>query len=347
MANRRLRLGIMGVGLIGYNWHLKRCKDLKNLFNVTAVCELNREWGEKAAGEFGAEYYSDSKKFFNNSNPEIVIVALPGIFHKPMAIEALKKGKHVLVEKPMAMNLKEVEQMIAAAKKYKRHLFVHHNRRWDSDFVTLGNILKKKMLGAPYVIESKVGKYGRVRGFTKGKNIDWRLTTKFGGGRLNEWGSHLVDQMLLLIDSEPAWVCGDLQNNCWKKDAEDHVNIWIKFKNGILGKIEISQSSRISLRPRWFALGTKATLASNCGVVEPGNVYPKGVGFEISSGDENKVKTKTVSLVKTDINGLYKNIYNVIVKNAKPLIKLDEMRQVIKVIDAVRKSNKTGKVVYF
>jgi predicted dehydrogenase len=346
MTKRRLKIGVIGAGLIGYNWHLRRCKDLTHLFNVTAVCELNKDWGGKVADEFKAEYYRDSDKFLKNSDTELVVVALPGIFHKDMSIKAMRKGKHVIVEKPMALNIKEVEQMIACSKKTNKKLFVHHNRRWDNDFVTLGNILKKNILGTPYVIESKIGKYGRVRGFTVGKNIDWRITKKFGGGRLNEWGSHLIDQMLLLVKSEPVWVCGDLQNKCWKKDAEDHVNIWIKFKNGLLGKIEISQSCRIKLRPRWLALGAKATLVSNFGVIEPGASYPKGTGFEIASGDENKVKTKLISLVKADRNGLYKNVYNCIVKKAKPAVSLDEMRKVIKVMDAIRKSNETGKTVW-
>ncbi|MDD5688629.1 MAG: Gfo/Idh/MocA family oxidoreductase [Elusimicrobia bacterium] len=349
MDDKRIKIGIVGTGLIGYGWHLKACKKLSNLFEISAVCDINKQWGNKVAREYNTRYYDNVESLLRNDSIELIVVAVPGVFHKNISIKAMESGKHVIVEKPMALNDQEAEKMIAVAKKTKKKLFVHHNRRWDRDFVTLQNIFNKKILGRVYVIESKVSKYSLVRGLTTGKNIDWRLTKKFGGGRLNEWGSHLIDQMLLLVKSEPLWVSSDLQNRCFKKDAEDHVNIWIKFENGILGKIEISQSSRINLFPRWFVLGTNATLCGNFGNAEPGSSISNKTSsssFEIKTGKVNELKTKFVPLVSTDMYGFYKNIYQCIIKNKEPIVKLEEVRKVIKVMDAIRKSNIKGQAVY-
>lgn len=343
---RRIRVGIIGLGLIGYGWHVKVIQRLSNLFEMAACCDANEEMGNAIANECNARFYKDSDVLFNDKSVELVVIAVPGVFHKDFSLKAMKRGKHVIVEKPMALNIVEADEMIDCSKKQNRKLFVHQNRRWDPDFQTIEKIIEDGILGDVFIIESKVGRFSRVRGKTTGKKIDWRLSKEFGGGRLNEWGTHLIDQMLLFSRTKPISVFADLQSRCWMKDAEDHVNLMLRFEDRLLGKIEVSQSTRILLSPRWLICGTKGTLMWDCGIYN-GESFPNQEKISVMVGDEEGEERRVdVQIVKSTWDDFYKNVYDVLINDREPAVKLSEVRQDMLIMDAVRKSNETGEVVF-
>ena len=342
--NKQIKVGIVGVGLIAHARHIPNCKIQPDLFKLAAVCDLNEKIGLKVAKEFNAKYYKDVTQICKDKDVELLVIAVPGALHRDFGIMALENGKDVLMEKPVTLNTAQTEELITCAKNAGRKLFVHHNRRWNNDFLTVKKVLAQETLGDVFIIEEKVSKYSRVRGYTEGENIDWRLTQKAGGGRLNEWGTHLIDQMLLIADSKPISVFADLKNKCWLKDAEDHVNIMIKFESGLLGKIEISQSCRVLMIPRWYICGTKGTLMGIFGIEGETKFVKEGFTMKVGI-EEGEEKEIPVEMEKPTGNELYQNIYEVIRNNAEPAIKLEQVRKVMTVVDAARKSNETGKVI--
>jgi len=129
--NHKLGIGLIGCGRIG-QIHLSSVKYLRDEINLVAVADPNREAAIQAAKKFGAQkYYFTAQEMMTDPQIEAVIIALPHHLHCPITIEAHRAGKHVLVEKPMALNLKEADQMIAEAKKNKVVLMVGQSWRFS------------------------------------------------------------------------------------------------------------------------------------------------------------------------------------------------------------------------
>ncbi len=126
---------------------------------------------------------------------DFVTIATPNDFHKPIAIQAMAAGKHVISEKPVTLSSRDLQAMIDASRKYDRVFSVHQNRRWDEDFLVMKQIYNENMLGRVFNIES------RVHG-SRGVPGDWRNTWLQGGGMILDWGVHMLDQLLQLVDDD-------------------------------------------------------------------------------------------------------------------------------------------------
>ena len=134
----------------------------------------------------------------------MVTIAVPNNFHKELAIQCLRAGKNVVCEKPVTMNAAELEEIMAVSKETGKLFSVHQNRRWDKDYRIIKKIIEDGTLGAPYFIES------RVQG-SRGAMYGWRGYKVNGGGMVLDWGVHLLDQMMDMIDSPVVSVDAHLQ----------------------------------------------------------------------------------------------------------------------------------------
>ena len=123
---------------------------------------------------------------------EIVVVVAPNRAHVPVGIRALEAGRHVVVDKPIAMDVPEAETLIEAADRAGRVLSVYQNRRWDGDFQTVRSLLDEGQLGAIDSLEARFERRSPV-------GDEWRETAEEAGGPHRDLGSHLVDQSLLLF----------------------------------------------------------------------------------------------------------------------------------------------------
>ena len=124
------------------------------------------------------------------SDVELLVVILPHNVHAEVAVKCLKAGRHVVVEKPFAITVKECDAMIAAAKKSKVLLSTYHNRHWDSNILTIMKHLPK--IGRPFRWESHAGGYGEPGEW-------WRSYKKFSGGIIYDWGAHFTEWMLQVM----------------------------------------------------------------------------------------------------------------------------------------------------
>src|SRR5690606_17558502 len=192
-------------------------------FQVVAVSDPVEERRNEAVQETGCTAYADPEQLINDDRIELVVVATPSHTHADLTVKALEAGKHVLVEKPMAVNVQEADRMIAAAKKNDRLLTVYQLRRLDPDYVRLKEIIDSGILGPLVLVKFARNSYNRRR--------DWQTLRKFGGGMLNNWGSHIVDQALQLIDGEVDRFFADMQHTVSAGDADDHVKIVMKGAN--------------------------------------------------------------------------------------------------------------------
>jgi scyllo-inositol 2-dehydrogenase (NADP+) len=182
---------------------------------------------------------------------ELVIVATRSHEHVPMALQAMKAGKDVLVEKPMALDVAGADKLISAARKLKRRLFVRHNRRFDLPFLQAMEIVRSGKIGKLFAVQLRQGGYQR--------RSDWQTLKKFGGGQLLNWGPHLVDWGTQLMGGKAVDVWADLKLIAATGDAEDHVKLLMRGANDVVVDIEISGATAIS-QPPWVLLGTTGTL---------------------------------------------------------------------------------------
>ncbi|UDF05645.1 oxidoreductase [Asticcacaulis sp. AND118] len=134
---------------------------------------------------------------------ELVVIATPNDLHAPQAIEALKAGKHVVIDKPFAITTAEAETVLAAAKTANRLATVFHNRRWDGDFLTAKSLIDSGKLGE---VSLFISRFDRFRPYLRNR---WREQSLPGSGLWYDLGAHLVDQALCLFGS-PDVVALDL-----------------------------------------------------------------------------------------------------------------------------------------
>lgn len=192
-------VGLVGFGLAGRIFHapLIVAAGMQIRGVVTRQLDLVRQ----SLGDVSV--HADLDSMLADAAIDLVIIATPNHLHAPQAMAALRAGKHVVVDKPFALHLREADALVRAAQDSGRHLAVFHNRRWDSDFLTIKQVLESGRLGDIYRVQMR---WDRYRPTVQER---WRETEEAGGGLLLDLGPHLIDQAICLF-GKPEWVQADL-----------------------------------------------------------------------------------------------------------------------------------------
>jgi len=340
-------LAIIGYGGMG-NWHHESInKHIKDIV-VTGAYDIRKEVSETAKNN-GIYFYQSLQELLDDKNIDIVTIATPNNFHKDIVIACLESGKHVICEKPVAMNTLELTEMIAASEKYDKLFSVHQNRRLDKDYLTIKKIMETNTIGTPYFIES------RVQGSRRSLH-GWRSYKINGGGMLYDWGVHLIDQLLDLIASPVVSIDAHLFN-IFSNEVDDNLKILLRFENGISGLIEISTNCFIN-QPRWHISCTEGTAVINnweCDgkIVKLSNDEEMEWANDIvytAAGPTRTMAPRPVHTtcelplpdIITDWADYYKNIVGVIQGKEELAVTPAQTLRVLKVIDAIFELGQTG-----
>lgn len=348
MSTKTHSVVIVGYGGMG-SYHAKLIKDNSRL-KVTGTYDV-LEARRAASQEDGYSAYDSYEAVLNDSEVDVVLIATPNDVHKELAISAMKHGKHVICEKPVTMNVEDFEAMTAVAEETGLVLMVHQNRRWDEDFRIIKEMYDKRTIGDLFRIESRVHGANGIPG-------DWRHLEAFGGGMLLDWGVHLLDQFVFMIDSKITSVTSRL-SFILGDEVDDGFDAVLEFENGVTAMIEVGTTNFITL-PRWYAKGTEGTaviedwsLTGRCVMQnrEVGKVEPKpiqaGVGLTKTMAPPSEEATLTEALPKAfeHASSFYDNFADVVEKGAEPIVKNSEVRRVLNLIEHIFKSARTGEVV--
>ena len=241
-------LGIIGFG--GMASHHHKCLKEYNRINLKGVYDVNPERCEFAQ-KLGLKAYSSKDELFADPDIDIILVATTNEVHKELSIEAMKAGKHVICEKPVTLSSKELEEIMEASKKYQKIFTIDQNRRSNKDFVLMRRKVEEGLIGEPYVIES------RVEG-SRGMPSGWRTIKELGGGMMLDWGVHLIDQIMYMIDEKVVNVFCKIYSIEYS-DVDDNFRLTITFESGLTAHIEVSTNNYIN-HPRWYVLGKQGTL---------------------------------------------------------------------------------------
>ena len=245
-----IQLGIVGYGGMG-GFHHRNASKIEGV-QVVGAYDIDPV-RVQVAEESGLRGFSSLEDLLACEDINTVLVAVPNDCHMEICIAASNAGKHVICEKPAALNVDELDQMIAAAGRNGKLFTVHQNRRWDEDFRVAEKIAKSGQLGRVFAIQS------RVHG-SRGIPGDWRNTKAQGGGMVLDWGVHLLDQMNIMMGKMPISVYATL-SNVTNEEVDDGFTATFKFDNDLVFTVEVGTSNFINL-PRWYVEGLNVTIIS-------------------------------------------------------------------------------------
>ena len=335
-----MKLAIVGYGGMG-SWHHRSIKENVPEIEVVGAYDIQKEARDKAV-ENGLKAYDSFQSVLDDKAIDIVTIATPNDFHKDLAIAALRAGKAVVCEKPVCLNAKELEEVIAVAKETGKLFSVHQNRRWDKDYLMVKNVLESGAIGAPYFVESRVqGSRGAMHG--------WRGHKMNGGGMLLDWGVHLIDQMMNMFDSKVIAVDGHLVS-VKTPEVEDNLQVILRFENGVSALIGMATNCFINL-PRWHVSCDNGTmqidgwdckgkivqLNTDAPLEWADDIVYTAAGPTRTMAPRPPETTRELPLpeIQTNWADYYKNIVKVLSGEAELIVKPEQALRVMKVIDLI------------
>ena len=242
----------------------------------------------------------------------------------------------------MAVSVAEADQMIAAAKAADRMLSIFQNRRFDPDLALVRQIIASGKLGR--IVFIRRGSYGFDR------RNDWQALKKYGGGLLNNWGSHLLDQMLILLDYDVRDLSADVQQTIGAGDAEDHVKVLMR-NDSLSLEIELLSTCAFNL-PSWLITGTLGSVVERdghliCRYVDPATLAPLPKIDEIAPYSDftyphEKITWQEESFEIPPINlhrAYYDALYETIAHGQPLVVKPEQVREVLRTIERIKAKN--------
>ena len=216
---RELNVALLGFGLAGSVFHapLVACTPGLRLHTV-----VSRNPAKVHAAHPHAHVVADPARAFADPAIDLVVVATPNDTHAPLALAALAAGKHVVVDKPFALDAAQAQAVIDAATAARRVLSVFHNRRWDTDFLALRALLDGGALGEVAELHSH---FDRFRPQVPDR---WRDRAGAGSGLWYDLGPHLVDQAMQLFGA-PLAVNADLAQQRDGAQATDYFHVQLRY----------------------------------------------------------------------------------------------------------------------
>lgn len=342
---KKLQVGVIGLGMGGA--HIQGFKSHPDV-EVVAITDTDEKKLKTRGDEFNIpNRYTSADEMFKKEKLDIVSIAVPNKFHKPLTIAAFEAGCHVLCEKPMAMNADEAREMLKASKKAKKRLMINFSFRFREQSFAMKKAVEAGTLGDIYYARSVWLRRRGMPGF--GGWFGQKALS--GGGPLIDLGVHRLDLALWMMNyPKPTWVMGSTYNHiasaAAKKekkafDVEDIAVAMIKFENGATLELEASWASNIKEREHMSTrlLGTKAgMLQHNVG---------DGYDFEAEIFIEQNGCQYDMKLHPPvpEAKGAMYHFADSILNNKPHTATAEEGIIVMELLDAIYKSAETGKPV--
>jgi len=261
LAGCNIDPGELGVGILGYAPSVGLVHGLGTQkttgLRLQAVCDSNPERLNQARQDFaGVKTYDSAAKIVDDPAVDLVIVATPPNSHANLSLQMMAGGKHVVCEKPLALNQRETDAMAAMAARKGLHLSCHQNRRWDPDFLAIRQVLREGLIGDLFYLESFVGGYNHPCGY-------WHSDVRVSGGTSYDWGAHYLDWIVALMGPAIVGVIGTRHKRVWHDVTNgDQERVQIRFSGG--QEAEFMHSDIAAVRkPKWYLLGSDGAIVGH------------------------------------------------------------------------------------
>ncbi len=343
----QINTALLSFGMSGQVFHAPFLH-VHNGFQFSAVWQRSKStWQQRYTG---VKVYHTLNELLQDATIELVVVNTPNVTHYSYAKAALLAGKHVLVEKPFTVTSAEGEELISLAKEQKKMLSVYHNRRYDSDFKAVQEILRNGLLGL--IIEAEFH-YDRFKPELSLKTHK-ELAQK-GTGALYDLGSHIIDQALRLF-GRPLALFADIRTVRPFSKTDDNFDLLLYYPN-LRVHLKCSYLVREAL-PAYILHGQKGSFIKAKTDVQETALQ---AGRLPDSEDWGKEPEEERGLLHTEMNGtiikefvtspdgsyteFYDGIYNAIKEGTPPLVTAEEGLEVVRIIEAAFVSNAEKRVV--
>jgi len=328
-----LRVGIASYGLSGQVFHgpfLKRHQG----FEVVSIVERTKELSKKDFPE--AKIVKEYKELIEDASIDLIVVNTPTQLHYAMALEALEAGKHVILEKPFAVHLWEAEKLVNTAKDKNLTLAVYHNRRLESGFKTLKQIIDSKKLGE---IEYFKVHFNRDRAAISHKK--WKEDTSKGAGIFYDLAPHLLDQVVTLFGL-PEKITSKFEKQRPNTIAVDYFLVKFYYPSGLEVEIEAGMYVR-KPEPKFLAKGTNGTYMKKEedhqeDLLKQGT-YPAVIDPDFGILIDNNGTEQVIENVEGCYLDFYENVYQAITEKKPLLIKPEEALKIMELMEDIINSN--------
>lgn len=262
-SGRSIRSGTVGVGIVGYGpfggmgyTHGLAATETPGL-NFVAVCDSNAERLMAAQHDFpDVRGHTDTASLCADPTVDVVIVATPPVLHAPLALQLLRAGKHVVVEKPMCLTAADADTLIAAADAAERTITVHQSRRWDGDYLALRRAIANGLLGEVFNMETFVGSFEHPCRW-------WHSDEALSGGAVYDWGSHHIDWILQIFGGPPDRVQATAHKRVWRDVSNaDQITVQMHWNDGREARFVQSDVAAVR-RAKFYVQGTGGTAAAD------------------------------------------------------------------------------------
>ena len=261
LSGQKINGGPLGVGILGYAPSVGRIHglgaDKTPGLALQAICDINPERLQQARKDFPrVNVFDSAEKIISDPNIDLIIIATPPNTHARLCLQMMDNGKHVVCEKPLALNRRETDTLVEMAAKQKVHLSCHQNRRWDPDYLAIKQSLAEGLIGDVFYLETFVGGFHHPCGY-------WHSHAQVSGGTSYDWGAHYIDWIVSLIPDRVEAVGGTRHKRVWHDVTNaDQERIQIRFSGG--KEAEFMHSDVAAARkPKWFLLGTEGAIVGH------------------------------------------------------------------------------------
>ncbi|MCX7885284.1 MAG: Gfo/Idh/MocA family oxidoreductase [Caloramator sp.] len=347
----KLKFAIIGCGRIS-KWHVDAIAQNSEEAVLVATCDILKnkaiekaEIYKKHFPESDIKIYEDYKDMLEKEEIDVVTIATESGYHPEIAIYAMNKGKHVIVEKPMALSTDDADNMIKTAKENNVKLCVSHQNRFNKSIQMLRNALEEGRFGK---IVSGMASIRWNRNMDYYRQAPWRGTWELDGGTLMNQCIHDIDLLQWMMGGEVDSVYAQTGRFLRDIEAEDFGAIIVRFKNGSIGIVEGSACVYPkNLEETLSIFGEKGT------AVIGGLAVNRVETWRFSDGKDSEEEILKQQDADPDTvyghghTPLFKDMIDAIKNDREPLINGQEGKKGMEIILAAYKSQKTGMPVKF
>lgn len=355
----KLKIGIVGCGGIANNKHLPAIKKNGN-YEIVAYCDIDIKKAEDTRKKFGPEtaaVYTDYKELLKEEL-DAVYVLTPNKSHAEVSIAALKSGRHVMCEKPMAKSYEEAKQMVEAAKESGKILNIGYQNRYRLDSTYLKRACENGDLGDIY--------YAKAHAIRRRAVPTWGVflnEEEQGGGPLIDIGTHALDLTLWMMDNyEAESVTGSVYHKLADQTEQgNEFGEWdpkeFKVEDSAFGFVKMKNGATIVLESSWAlnTLDVDEAKTSLCGTKAGADMKE---GLRINRVQYNQQCVEKPALAaggvaffdgekEEEADVEQRIFYQAVAEGKGTVVKPEQAMVVTRILEAIYESAKTGKTIYF
>ena len=333
-----LNVALVGYGYVGKTFHAPLVAHTPGLHLHTVVSSDP----QKVLVDFPqARVVDRAHEAFADPDIHLVVVAAPNAVHASLACDALAQGKHVVVDKPFTVTLQEARSVVAQATQSGRLLSVFQNRRWDSDFLTLKQLLQKDALGEVSEFHSHFDRH-------RPQVVDrWREQDQPGSGLWFDLGPHLLDQSLQLFGM-PQAIYADIALQRTGAQAADYFHALLRYPRH---RVVLHAGSLVPANGLRFAVhGTRASYLKHGLDTQEATLRAGGIPGQTGWGIDTRVgrlqagdsdEGQPIPAIAGDYRHYYRELRAAILDNTAPPVTAQQALDVMALLEWGMQSSTT------